>query len=90
MRATYFARQQWKTAERQANTAAQLAETAKRQGERQAETAAQQAKTALDQLRFNLFERRYATYQDVEKLLKTLVNGAVKPEFQGVRRGSAL
>jgi len=74
--ATYFARQQWKTAQRQAETAAQLAETAKRQGERQATTADQQAKTALDQLRFNLFEKRYATYRAVEQFLKTLIEDA--------------
>jgi ABC-type transporter MlaC component len=80
--ATYFAWQQSKTGQRQAETAAQLAETAKRQGERQARTAEQQAKTALDQLRFNLFEKRYATYRAVEQFLKTLISDAHKPEFR--------
>jgi membrane protein involved in colicin uptake len=49
--AGYFARQQWKTAERQA------AEATKRHGEHQAETAKRQAETALEQFRKEMPER---------------------------------
>ena len=54
--ATYFVRQQWKTAEKQ-------------------------AETALDQLRWNLFNKRYAIYDDVKQLLRLLINDAQKPDF---------
>lgn len=55
--AAYFVRQQWITAEKQANT-------------------------ALDQLRYNLFEKRYAIYDDVKQLLRLLLNEAHKKEFR--------
>ncbi len=45
---------------------------------RQWKTAEKQAETALDQLRYNLFEKRYAIYEDVKQLLILLLN---KQEF---------
>jgi hypothetical protein len=54
--AAYFVRQQWKTAEKQ-------------------------AETAIDQLRYNLFTKRYAIYEDVRQLLKLLINESHKPGF---------
>jgi hypothetical protein len=44
-------------------------------------TAEKQAETALDQLRYNLFAKRYAIYEDVKQLLKLLINESHKPEF---------
>jgi hypothetical protein len=58
-----------------AHFSSQQSQTAKRQ-------AAQQAKTAIDQLRFNLFERRYAIYQDIRQFLRTLINDSDKPDFR--------
>jgi hypothetical protein len=46
-----------------------------------AETAKRQARTAKDQLRLNLFDKRYAVYKDIEKFLKTVVNDVYKPGF---------
>jgi hypothetical protein len=54
--AAYFARQQWRTAQRQ-------------------------AETAIDQLRFNLFEKRYAIYEEVKRLIALTLNDAFNPEF---------
>jgi hypothetical protein len=54
--AAYFARQQWRTAQRQ-------------------------AETAIDQLRFNLFEKRYAIYQGVKRLIVLTLNDPFNPEF---------
>ena len=54
--AAYFVRQQWRTAEKQ-------------------------AETAIDQLRWNLFSKRYAIYNDVKQLLKLLLNDTQKPNF---------
>jgi hypothetical protein len=48
---------------------------------RQAKTADRQAETALDQLRYNLFERRYAIYQDVKDLIGLLANEAPAENF---------
>ncbi len=62
--ATYFARQQSRTAKWQAETAQGLAETAKLQAE-----------TAIDQLRFNLFEKRYAIYEETKQLIGLLLSG---------------
>jgi hypothetical protein len=45
--------------------ARQQSNTAKRQ----AETAKRQAETAIDQLRFNLFEKRYASYDAIKGLI---------------------
>jgi hypothetical protein len=47
-----------------------------------AATANQQAEIALDQLRYNLFEKRYATYRDVKLLLETLVADADRSDFR--------
>jgi hypothetical protein len=49
---------------------------------RQWQTAQQQADTALDQLRYNLFAKRYAIYDDVKQLLRLLLNEAHKQEFR--------
>jgi hypothetical protein len=54
--AAYFARQQWKTAQ-------------------------QQADTAMDQLRFNLFEKRYAVYDAIRQLMALTVNQPTLPDF---------
>lgn len=48
---------------------------------RQSKTAEKQAETALDQLRYNLFEKRFAIYEDVKQLLKLLLNESHKNEF---------
>jgi hypothetical protein len=55
--AGYFVWQQWRTAEKQANT-------------------------AIDQLRYNLFGKRYAIYDDVKQLLRLLLNESHKKEFR--------
>jgi hypothetical protein len=55
--AAYFVRQQWLTAEKQANT-------------------------AIDQLRYNLFEKRYAIYDDVKQLLRLLLNDSHEKNFR--------
>ena len=39
----------------------------------QSTTAKRQAETAIDQLRFNLFEKRYAVYDTIQKFLDTLI-----------------
>jgi len=49
---------------------------------RQWQTAQQQADTALDQLRHNLFVKRYAIYDDVKQLLRLLLNESHKQEFR--------
>jgi hypothetical protein len=49
---------------------------------RQWRTAQQQADTALDQLRYNLFAKRYAIYDDVKRLLRLLLNDSDKPDFR--------
>lgn len=54
--AAYFVRQQWRTAEKQADT-------------------------ALDQLRYNLFEKRYAIYDDVKQLLRLLLDESYNQTF---------
>ena len=48
---------------------------------RQALTAETQAETALDQLRYNLFAKRFAIYEDIQQLLRLLINDAHKKEF---------
>jgi hypothetical protein len=40
-----------------------------------------QSETALDQLRVALFEKRYAIYDEVKKLLRTMLNDINKPDF---------
>ncbi|MBS0641252.1 MAG: hypothetical protein JSS43_15365 [Proteobacteria bacterium] len=40
---------------------------------RQAKIAEQQAQTAVDQLRHNLFERRYALYSSIQELLRMML-----------------
>jgi hypothetical protein len=55
--AAYFVRQQWRTAEKQADT-------------------------ALDQLRYSLFEKRYAIYNDVKQLLRLLLNESHNEQFR--------
>src|SRR5271166_1108191 len=47
----------------------------------QARSAKQQADTALDQLRYNLFEKRYAIYKDLQQLLKLLLNESYNEGF---------
>lgn len=49
---------------------------------RQWQTAQNQAATALDQLRYNLFAKRYAIYDDVKQLLRLLLNESHKPDFR--------
>jgi hypothetical protein len=44
-------------------------------------TAQMQADTAIDQLRWNLFSKRYAIYDEVKKLLRLLLNDIQKPGF---------
>ena len=44
-------------------------------------TAHQQARTALDQLRNNLFDRRYEIYKTTRQLLRTLLNDTRRPGF---------
>jgi hypothetical protein len=39
----------------------------------QAKTAKRQAETAIDQLRFNVFEKRYAVYREPKQFLQTLL-----------------
>jgi len=51
---------------------------------RQWQTAQNQAATALDQLRYNLFEKRYAIYDDAKQLLKLLLNESHKPDFRAL------
>jgi hypothetical protein len=46
----------------------------------QAETARRQAKTAKDQLRLNLFDKRYAVYKDIERHLGILLMPPDEPE----------
>ena len=46
----------------------------------QAETARRQAKTGKDQLRLNLFDKRYAVYKDIEHHLGILLTTPDKPE----------
>ncbi len=53
-----------------------------RYARRQWLTAERQAETALDQLRYNLFEKRFAIYEDVKHLLKLLLNEAHKDDFR--------
>ncbi len=48
---------------------------------RQWQTAEKQAETALDQLRYNLFSKRFAIYEDIKQLLKLLINDADKLDF---------
>jgi hypothetical protein len=50
-------------------------------GSRQVQIAKQQADTALGQLRYNLFEKRYAIYNCAMELIKLLENEAYKEEF---------
>lgn len=45
------------------------------------QTANKQAETAVDQLRYNLFSKRFAIYEDIRQLLKLLINESNKPEF---------
>lgn len=51
---------------------------------RQWKTAEKQAETALDQLRYNLFEKRFAIYEDVRQLLNSLRYG---PDCDGFKVG---
>jgi hypothetical protein len=53
-------------------------------GWRQMQIAKQQAATALDQLRYNLFERRYAIYKNVQELIKFLANDSFRDDFMAV------
>ena len=48
---------------------------------RQWRTADEQAKTALDKLKLDLFERRYAIYVELKKVLKTVLNEGNRPTF---------
>jgi hypothetical protein len=48
---------------------------------RQWKTAEKQAETALDQLRYNLFEKRFSIYEDVKQLLRLLLNDSHKDGF---------
>lgn len=48
--------------------------------QQQADTAKQQANTAFDQLRLNLFEKRYAIYNTARELIALVIN---KPTLQG-------
>jgi type II secretory pathway pseudopilin PulG len=48
--------------------------------QQQAETAKQQANTAFDQLRYNLFEKRFAIYNTARELVALVVN---KSNVQG-------
>jgi hypothetical protein len=48
--------------------------------QQQADTARQQANTAFDQLRLNLFEKRYAIYNMTRELIALVIN---KPTVQG-------
>jgi hypothetical protein len=45
----------------------------------QAKTARRQATTAKDQLRLNLFDKRYAVYKDIERHLGSLVDTPTPP-----------
>ena len=45
----------------------------------QAKTAKRQAETALDQLRFNLFEKRYAMYEQVKELIDLVIHQGWRP-----------
>lgn len=63
------ARITWYFASRQATIASQQANTAK-----------QQANTAFDQLRLNLFEKRFAIYNAARELLSDVINN---PNLQG-------
>lgn len=45
-------------------------------------TSEKQAATALDQLRHNLFEKRYAIYDSVKQLLRLLLNDSHKTDFR--------
>ncbi len=42
----------------------------------------QQWQTAVDKLRYDLFEKRYAIYNEVKKLLRTVLNDLGKPDFR--------
>jgi len=53
-----------------------------RLGRGQRKIAEQQAATALDQLRYNLFEKRYEIYKDMQDLIRLLVNEADKADFR--------
>src|SRR5215468_8689136 len=46
------------------------------------QTAQNQAATALDQLRYNLFEKRYAIYEDARELLIWLYTECDEPNFR--------
>ncbi len=48
---------------------------------RQAQTAQQQADTALDQLRYNLFEKRYAIYNTAKEMVKYISMEVGKDNF---------
>ena len=48
---------------------------------RQWRTSEQQAYTALDQLRFNLFQKRYAIYLEIKNLLITILHESNNPDF---------
>ena len=48
--------------------------------QQQADTAKQQANIAFDQLRYNLFEKRFAIYNTARELVALVVN---KPNLQG-------
>jgi len=50
-------------------------------GLRQSKIAQQQADTALDQLRYNLFEKRYAIYDSAKELIKLLIGEGMKQDF---------
>jgi len=45
--------------------------------QQQADTARQQANTAFDQLRYNLFEKRFAIYNTARELVVLVVNEAI-------------
>ena len=60
----------WTFASRQVKVATQQAAIAK-----------QQAQTAHDQLRHNLFERRYAIYGKVQELIRTMLNRHHEKDF---------
>jgi|SRR5271166_3012238 len=55
----------------------------------QAKTAKRQAETSLDQLRFNLFEKRYAVYEEIKQLIKLVIDEPPPPDlFRAIERHS--
>jgi len=52
---------------------------------RQTLTAEKQAETAIDQLRYNLFERRYAIYNDIKSFLHLLLKHSNNYDFNELK-----